>query len=111
MLRRKHSPKLLSNFTKEDDRRTFQRANLMAKEVTLGVQTAIWSHQETHLPYRAERTHNFHPVGFDNCSEPIFLDVPTLPLEYGSFTILLVLYHVYQVQGQAGRYLAFYFID
>lgn len=71
MLRRTHSPILLSNLTKEDERRTSQRANPMAKEVTLGVQPAIWNHQETYLPSRAERPHNFHPIGFDNCSEPI----------------------------------------
>lgn len=76
MLRRTHSPTLLSNLTKEDDRRTSQRANPIAKEVTLGAEPAIWNHQETHLPSRAERPHDFHPVGSDNCSEPIFWMFP-----------------------------------
>lgn len=66
----------------------------MAKDVTLGVEPAIWNYQRVHLPSRAESPHNFHPVGFDNCSEPILLDIPTIPLEYGSFIILLQLYHL-----------------
>lgn len=57
----------------------------MAKGVTLAIELARQTQQRIHLPSRAEKPHNSYPVGSDNCSEPVALDSPTLPLEYGSF--------------------------
>lgn len=96
-----------THFFKDNNRRTSQRANPMAKGVILGIEPARWTHQGTCLPSRSERLHNFSPIGFSNCSEPISLDLPNIPLEYGSFIILL-LYPIYQVWGQAGRCLVYF---
>ena len=46
-----------SNLTKAENRRESHWANPMAKEVTVGVEPAIWNHKGTRLPPGAERPH------------------------------------------------------